>query len=494
MTVTSPGFRPVEHARRAVRRPELYVALLLAAVAVPASVLLRPVSEMGGARQLLGWESFHVARALVDGRGYSDPFLEPTGPTAWVSPLYTTIMAGLLLVLKQKNLVATVVVHLTSVVLVAAGTSVYTMARRSRLRVPPWASVVLFFLWVGPFYYWFYVSTTDVWLVMFVVTGMTLTVCRYLATRKMRAWVWGLWGGVASLTSPALVASWGCLLGLLCLREVKARRQWLVAGAIMLGLAAPWTVRNALVFGQLIPIKANAGYEAFLANVVDEDGVYDLGTFHQHPSQFENERFVYAQMGETAYVAHYGEAFRSFLKQHPGQFVRKVANRAWAAMVRCVPMDVGQGTTRELVEDTVRSVVYPLPALMLLVALCLRGPHRSTLSILGVFYLVYLASYVPVAFYVRFLLPFAPVLVLFVFLGLDQIFFRLRPELPGRSGSYRKQSRPRVAETRREAGSGTSHDGIEPPECKQDAKRGQGEQIADMHRRHDIGREVDEVE
>ena len=35
-----------------------------------------------------GWEMGRIARALVTGHGYADPFAGHTGPTAWVTPLY----------------------------------------------------------------------------------------------------------------------------------------------------------------------------------------------------------------------------------------------------------------------------------------------------------------------------------------------------------------------------------------------------------------------
>src|SRR5579875_3137131 len=44
----------------------------------------------------LGWEYFHIAKAMVRGQGFSNPFDAPTGPTAWMPPLLPTLLAGLL--------------------------------------------------------------------------------------------------------------------------------------------------------------------------------------------------------------------------------------------------------------------------------------------------------------------------------------------------------------------------------------------------------------
>src|SRR5437879_10359108 len=41
-----------------------------------------------------GWEMGRIARALVTGYGYADPFTGHSGPTAWVPPLYPLLLAG----------------------------------------------------------------------------------------------------------------------------------------------------------------------------------------------------------------------------------------------------------------------------------------------------------------------------------------------------------------------------------------------------------------
>src|SRR5947209_5471598 len=41
-----------------------------------------------------GWEMGRIGAAVASGRGFSDPFGAPTGPTAWESPLYPYVIAG----------------------------------------------------------------------------------------------------------------------------------------------------------------------------------------------------------------------------------------------------------------------------------------------------------------------------------------------------------------------------------------------------------------
>src|SRR5882724_5687645 len=41
-----------------------------------------------------GWEMGRIGAALASGRGFSDPFGPPTGPTAWEPPIYPHLIAG----------------------------------------------------------------------------------------------------------------------------------------------------------------------------------------------------------------------------------------------------------------------------------------------------------------------------------------------------------------------------------------------------------------
>jgi hypothetical protein len=40
-----------------------------------------------------GWEMGRIARSLVRGQGYANPFNGVSGPTAWTPPLYPLLMA-----------------------------------------------------------------------------------------------------------------------------------------------------------------------------------------------------------------------------------------------------------------------------------------------------------------------------------------------------------------------------------------------------------------
>ncbi len=41
-----------------------------------------------------GYETGSIAASLARGQGFSSPFGHPTGPTAWIAPVYPTLVAG----------------------------------------------------------------------------------------------------------------------------------------------------------------------------------------------------------------------------------------------------------------------------------------------------------------------------------------------------------------------------------------------------------------
>src|SRR3954469_26052683 len=72
------------------------------------STIVRPAEVSATWHQHLGGEYFNIAQAIVDGRGFSDPFGEATGPTAWMPPLYPALLACILWAVRSRALVAAV--------------------------------------------------------------------------------------------------------------------------------------------------------------------------------------------------------------------------------------------------------------------------------------------------------------------------------------------------------------------------------------------------
>jgi hypothetical protein len=89
-----------------------------------------------------GWEMGRVARALATGRGYADPFLGRTGPTAWVSPLYPLLLAAIFKLFGvYSNIAALVTLALNCFFSALVTLTTFAIARRSfNERVAVWAA------------------------------------------------------------------------------------------------------------------------------------------------------------------------------------------------------------------------------------------------------------------------------------------------------------------------------------------------------------------
>src|SRR5499433_3781466 len=48
-------------------------------------------------------EAGNIANALSQGRGFSDVFRKPTGPTAWLAPIYPSILAAIFRVFANSH-------------------------------------------------------------------------------------------------------------------------------------------------------------------------------------------------------------------------------------------------------------------------------------------------------------------------------------------------------------------------------------------------------
>jgi len=188
-------------------------------------------------------------------------------------------------------------------------------------------------------------------------------------------------------------------------------------------IAAPWPLRNALVFHRFIPVKSNAYFEVFQANFVDDDGIYDSVNLHKHPYHMLLSRFRYASLGEMPFLDERRTVVRSLLKTEMPRLVRNTLNRAVGTVVY-PPLSVEHETSEEL---AIRRVIYAAPLALWLLAVFRRGPHRKLLFALGFLTTTYLFPYVLIAFYIRYYLIVTPVLLLTMFIAIDHLVASFLP-------------------------------------------------------------------
>ena len=88
---------------------------------VLAALLIRLILMAGFQTYLIesdwkfGYETGRIAAAVARGQGFASPFVDPSGPTAWLTPLYPLCLAGLFQIFGVYTTAAAVAVRANSI-------------------------------------------------------------------------------------------------------------------------------------------------------------------------------------------------------------------------------------------------------------------------------------------------------------------------------------------------------------------------------------------
>jgi 4-amino-4-deoxy-L-arabinose transferase-like glycosyltransferase len=281
-----------------------------------------------------GWEMGRVGRAIYEGRGFASPMYQPSGPTAWMAPVYPLLIAmGFKLFGIYTAAAAWFMLTLNALFGALTALPVRALARRilgSRTaQVSAWAWTLLpYSIYVTGERIWENTLTTFLaacllWLT-YVVAGAEANAPAN-ATRETSYRLWLLWAALwafAALTSPALVATLPALGLWLAYRHQRAHRPWFLqataAALLFFALIAPWTIRNYQQFHRFIPMRDNFWLEVHVGNNGDTrlpcpDAV--------HPSNSDRERQQWDTLGELPYMDAKKVEAKAWLRTHPHEFL-----------------------------------------------------------------------------------------------------------------------------------------------------------------------------
>jgi 4-amino-4-deoxy-L-arabinose transferase-like glycosyltransferase len=301
------------------------LALRLAVVAF----VFRGVAAPGDHNEF-GWEMGWTARSIVLGRGFSSPFLQFTGPTALVPPLYPYLIAGIqkLFGLYTANS-AFVILSLNALLSALTAIPVYFSTRLVMRERVARAAVLVWVVY--PFSVYF--SADRVW--DYALTTLLLTLCFWwsqtLHRQNLTSWLgYGTLCGVAALSNPTVLSVIGPLTLIALYRMRKAARPWLMRGvcATLIGLAvcAPWVVRNHRVFHQSTFLRDGFWLEFYAGNNGD---TFESNSAWAHPANNPVEMQRYKSLGEPQYMAEKRVVSMQFVKKHPAFFVRATMHRVF---------------------------------------------------------------------------------------------------------------------------------------------------------------------
>jgi hypothetical protein len=277
-----------------------------------------------------GYELGRVARAIAAGEGFSSPLRDlDTGPTAWFTPVYPYLVAGIFKVWgiysdTSRLIIATLNCAFAALTILP----IHAIAKRTfgeGVAIgASWAWVflptALYFpiLWI-----WDTALTAFLFLLIFWAT---------LALRGNRSVLpWAGYGALwvtGGLVNPSILSLFPFFLGWLVWNERKEAGPWLKHAAAVLLLftigLVPWTIRNYRVFGKFIVLRSNFGLELWLGN--NPDVVENLSQL-SHPNDNPEEGERYKRMGEMAYMAEKQQLAFTFMRTHPRETLNYTFHR-----------------------------------------------------------------------------------------------------------------------------------------------------------------------
>ena len=272
-----------------------------------------------------------VAAALAQGQGFCCVFHQPTGPTAWLAPVYPLFLSSIFRLFGTFTVASFYAAALFNCVFSALVCwplfyAALRIANRGTAAVTGWlwavfpSGILIPFEWI-----W------DTSLSALLAISLVLATFRLADdTRRRNLIFYGLFWGYCLLVNPALGSVFPFMLLWIYLRMKTSHLERLGQLALIACLAVlvclPWTIRNAVQFHRFIPIRSDFPFELWMGN----NPIYD-----QHSRQLNRitrfeEVHRYSQLGETSYLEEKGRAATQFIRTHPALTAQLAAGRVVA--------------------------------------------------------------------------------------------------------------------------------------------------------------------
>lgn len=270
----------------------------------------------------------NVAAALAAGKGFCCLFRQPSGPTAWLAPVYPLIIALVFKLFGTFTLASFyVTVALNCIFSSLAGIPIYYSARRiegpaaGALAAGLWAifpsGIVMPFEWI-----W---DTSLSALLAAALLWATLRLGDGLNYRK--AGLYGALWGISLLANPALGSLLPFLFGWIFYRRHSAKARsalpLLLATGVVVLICLPWTVRNYVQFHRFIPLRSNFAYEFWSGN----NEIFDPHSRSVNRITRYEEVRLYCQLGETDFLHDKWLRAVDFVRAHPGLYLQLFGGR-----------------------------------------------------------------------------------------------------------------------------------------------------------------------
>jgi hypothetical protein len=319
-----------------------------------------------------GWEMGRIARALVTGYGFADPFTGHTGPTAWAPPLYPLFIAGVFRLFGVYSATsAWVILTINSIFSAATSSVIYELASRSfaTLGTTRARKIALWSGWLWALYpaamqyavrwIWDMAVTTFLFSKLIVIAlrvrGVGEEPEEAAAKESQTTVRWAIFGilsGLIALLNSTIVL-FVPVCGVWMLLGAAKRKVPLVpvllratvASTLFFACLAPWTIRNYRVFHAFVPLRGNFGAELNASVNEEHDGFSWGATIPVCEPCAEYQS--YKRMGELAYVRQQGELAKQHIRSHKMRFLQLALKRFYFFWVS-VPHPIEFGVWNEV--------------------------------------------------------------------------------------------------------------------------------------------------
>lgn len=312
---------------RASRR--FLITLFVVALALRIAAVLAldtPAAARGSSAWAWGHEPACLAQALVEGRGYADPWGKGSGASSWLTPPYPLLLALLFKLFGGVTYAGAWTLHalqalasaLTCVLLIPLGRS-FGSPRAGKL--------------AGWLFALYPVAISNaaqvVWDTTFVALALTAFLLLFLrapATRR-GAIVSGLAYGGLLFLNPAPMSLAPVLLFFAWRRagaNAKALAHVALFAIAAFAVCMPWMLRNQAVLGSF-SLRPNYAVEVRIGNHDEANG--RPVPFRYHPSHVASELALYRELGEAEYARENMTRARAWIEAHPARFVQLTAKR-----------------------------------------------------------------------------------------------------------------------------------------------------------------------
>ncbi len=270
-----------------------------------------------------GFEMGRVGRSIALGQGFSNPYGDHTGLSAWEPPLYPYLIGGVFRLFGIYSVAsAWILLSINSLFASMTTIPVFLIAQRTfGERVAIWSARA----WaLNPYvWYWSIHWIWDTTLTPFILALVFLIALELERRPGFTGWIFfGVLWGVAALANPASL-SFLPFCGLWIWWRRHRRGLPSIAGVALSSFVfflvlSPWLIRNYEVFGRFVFIRDDFGLQLRLGNNRFSDGML-FASLQPNLNQPELEYFK--RMGELKYEAFCRQRAFDWIRAHPARFV-----------------------------------------------------------------------------------------------------------------------------------------------------------------------------